>query len=84
MPRYVLESPGAVNVPVDDSGAVSRGAATQHHLTEEVTWLGSYVSRDQSRTFCVCDGPSPEAITRAADRNRLPIARITEVQLLDL
>lgn len=84
MPRYVIESLGAVNVPVDDTGAVSHGATTQHNLTKEVTWLGSYVSRDRSRTFCICDGPSTEAITRAAGRNRLPIARITEVQLLDL
>jgi hypothetical protein len=75
MPRYVIESLGTVNVPVDDTGAGNRA--------EQVTWLGSYVSRDQSRTFCVCDGPSPEAITRAAASNRLPVARITEVQLLD-
>jgi hypothetical protein len=29
------------------------------------------------------DGPSPEAIRRTAGRNKLPIERITEVQVLD-
>jgi hypothetical protein len=41
------------------------------------------VSADKKRTFCIYDGPSPEAIRRAAGRNKLPIERITEVQVLD-
>jgi len=48
-----------------------------------VTWLHSYVSEDRRKTFCVYEGPSPEAIRRAADRNRLPIERITQVRVLD-
>jgi hypothetical protein len=43
----------------------------------------SYVSADKTRTFCVWDGPSPEAIRRAANRSRLPVTRITEVSVLD-
>jgi hypothetical protein len=34
-------------------------------------------------TFCVYDGPSPEAIRRAAEANQLPVYRITEVRVLD-
>ena len=48
-----------------------------------VTWLHSYVSRDQSHTFCVYDGPSPEAIRRTARSNGLPVSRIIEVSVLD-
>jgi hypothetical protein len=35
------------------------------------------------RTFCIYDGPTPEAVRRAAARNKLPISRITEVRVLD-
>jgi hypothetical protein len=38
---------------------------------------------DKTKTFCIYDGPSPEAIRRAARRNSLPVDRITEVSVLD-
>jgi len=41
------------------------------------------VSQDRKRAFCICDGPSPEAIRRAAQRNGLPVSLITEVRVLD-
>jgi hypothetical protein len=50
---------------------------------EGVTWLHSYVSEDRRRTFCVYDGPDPEAIRRAASHNNLPVAQITQVRVLD-
>ena len=43
----------------------------------------SYVSDDHAKTFCVYDGPSPEAIRLAAERNGLPVDAITEVRVLD-
>jgi hypothetical protein len=43
----------------------------------------SYVSDDKTRTFCIYDGPNPEAIHRAAERNGLPIDHITPVTVLD-
>jgi len=41
------------------------------------------VSADKRKTFCVYDAPSPEAVRRSAARNKLPVARITEVRVLD-
>jgi hypothetical protein len=41
------------------------------------------VSDDARKTFCVYDGPSPEAIRRVAERNGLPVDGITEVRVLD-
>ena len=38
---------------------------------------------DRQTTFCVYDGPDPDAIRRAAQANQLPIDRITEVRVLD-
>jgi hypothetical protein len=48
-----------------------------------VTWLQSYVTPDRKRTFCVYDAPTPEAIRRVAERNKLPVDRIIEVRVLD-
>ena len=48
-----------------------------------VTWIHSYVSEDKTKTFCVYDGPDPEAIRRAASVNGLPVDTITRVTVLD-
>ncbi|MET0485707.1 MAG: nickel-binding protein, partial [Candidatus Rokuibacteriota bacterium] len=41
------------------------------------------VSDDKKKTFCVYDAPSPEAIRKVADLNKLPVDKITEVRVLD-
>jgi hypothetical protein len=48
-----------------------------------VTWISSFVSDDKTRTFCVYDAPTPEAIRKSAARNELPVDRITRVSVLD-
>ena len=58
-------------------------AVVDGNATEGVTWVHSYVTPDKRTTFCVYDGPSPEAIRRAAEANQLPVDRITEVRVLD-
>jgi hypothetical protein len=50
---------------------------------EGVTWVHSYVSNDKRKTFCIYDGPSPEAIRKTAQANGLPVDQITEVRVLD-
>ena len=41
------------------------------------------MSQDGKKTYCVYDGPSPEAIRQTAARNDLPVDRITQVRVLD-
>jgi hypothetical protein len=83
MPRYVVERsfPEGRGVPApaedDRRGVVARNADLG------VTWLHSYVSEDRRRTFCVYDGPSPEAIRKSAARSGLPLDQITQVRVLD-
>jgi len=85
MPRYMVEREFSEGlwIPVDEIGAKGCLAVVQSNLTDQVTWIHSYVSADRTKTFCVYDGPSPEAIRRAASRSRLPVASITEVHVLD-
>lgn len=70
-------------LPAGAAGAHARATITERNLPERVFWLQSYLSLDRRQMFCIYDGPSPEAIRRAANRNKLPIHRITEVRVLD-
>jgi hypothetical protein len=85
MPRYLVERtfPTGLQIPMTVDGAAACAGVVAANALEGVTWVHSYVSQDKSRTFCVYDGPTPEAIRRTASRNSLPIDRITQVQVLD-
>jgi len=85
MPRYVIERnfPAGLHIPVNDEGAKACCGVVDANAREGVTWVHSYVSADKTRSFCVYDGPDPEAIRRAAGSNNLPVERITEVSVLD-
>jgi hypothetical protein len=85
MPRYLVERsfPEGLAIPIDDGGAKTCQLVVDGNATEGVTWVHSYVTPDRRTTFCVYDGPSPEAIRRAAETNQLPVDRITEVRVLD-
>ena len=84
MPRYMVERefPAGLQIPVTDEGARACGGVVERNAELGVTWVHSYVSDDHTKTFCVYDGPTPEAIRRAAARSELPVQRITEVQVL--
>jgi hypothetical protein len=76
MPRYLIErSFDVVELPV--------GEIVERNADDGVTWLHSYVSRDRDRSFDLYEAPSPEALRRAAKRNRLGIDSITEICMLD-
>jgi hypothetical protein len=85
MPRYVVERsfPGGLRIPVNDKGKDACMSVVANNAKSGVTWVHSYVSQDLQKTFCVYDGPSPDAIRETAGRNNLPVDRITPVSVLD-
>jgi hypothetical protein len=85
MPRYLVERsfPDGLQIPIDASGVRACLTMMDCNHQERVSWLHSYVSLDKRRTYCIYDGPSPEAIRRAANRNKLPIHKITEISVLE-
>jgi hypothetical protein len=85
MPRYLIERTFAegLAIPAGAEGAESCHGVVERNELEGVTWLHSYVSEDRKRTYCVYDGPSPEAIRKTAADNELPVDAITEVNVLD-
>lgn len=85
MPRYLVERtfPDGLTIPTNVEGAKGCLGVVGRNTDEDVTWVHSYVKPDRTRTFCIYDGPNPEAIRRAAERNGLPVDRMTEVRVLD-
>jgi hypothetical protein len=75
--------PDGLRIPIADGGASVCQAVVERNAGEGVTWIHSYVSDDKRTTFCVYDGPSPEAIRKVAAKNELPVDSITQVSVLD-
>jgi hypothetical protein len=85
MPRYLVQrtfSEG-FHIPTNNGGAELCRGVIEHNADEGVTWISSYVSDDKTRTFCIYDAPTPEAIRKTAARNELPVDQITRVSVLD-
>jgi hypothetical protein len=85
MARYMIERefPNGLSIPQNADGKKAVASVVAANAEQGVTWVHSYVNPDRTGTFCVYDGPSPEAIRKAAERNGLPITRITQVSVLD-
>jgi Protein of unknown function (DUF4242) len=85
MPRYLVERtfPEGLIIPVNEQGAQACLTVVGGNTTVGVTWVHSYVTEDKKKTFCIYDGPDPESIRKAAEKNNLPIDRISKVSVLD-
>ena len=85
MPRYMVQRTftEGLHIPVDGEGAAAMLGVVDRNAVEGVTWVHSYVTPDNTTTFCIYDGPDPESIRRAATGNDLPVEQITEVRVLD-
>lgn len=85
MPRYLVQRtfPGGLAIPINDDGAAAIDNVVACNTEAGVTWLHSYVTEDKRTTYCLYDGPSPEAIRSVAERNSLPVDRVTPVTVLD-
>ncbi len=85
MPRYVVQRtfPEGLHIPMADGGAELCRGVVERNAEEGVTWISSLVSEDKTRTFCIYDAPTPEAIRRTAARNELPVDEIVRVSVLD-
>jgi hypothetical protein len=85
VPRYVVERTfaGGLAIPSDRAGAEACRGVVEQNAVLGVTWVHSYVTDDKEKTFCIYDGPDPNAIRHAAERNGLPVDAITPVSVLD-
>ena len=85
MSRYIVERtfPEGLEIPIANCGAELCRGVIDRNADYGLTWLHSFVSADKRETFWVYDAPDPEAIRKTADKNGLPLDRITRVSVLD-
>jgi len=85
MPRYIIERtfPDGLRIPTNEDGRRATLAVVLNNARGGVTWVHSYVSEDLKKTYCIYDGPNPDSVRDAAQRNNLPIDSIKPVSVLD-
>jgi hypothetical protein len=76
--RYIIERtfPPRALAGLD---AATKAKVNVNNASVGVRWLRSYANEDQTKTYCVYEGPSEGAVREAAKLNGLPVDRITEV-----
>ncbi len=85
MPRYLVRRTfsDGLAFPTDASGREAVEGIVRANLDQRVTWVHSYVSDDDTTTWCIYDAPSPESIRSAAGTTGLPVDEIHRVGVLD-
>ncbi len=85
MPRYMVERtfPDGLAIPSNQQGRDTTAKVAAKNAEVGVTWVHSYVTPDNRKTYCIYDGPNEDAIRKAAERNGLPVDSITPVNVLD-
>ena len=68
MPRYMVERdfPQGLEIPTNVEGQKAMLGVVDNNATEQVTWVQSFVTDDHTKTFCIYDGPTPEATAMLA------------------
>jgi Nickel responsive protein SCO4226-like len=59
--------------------AAAKKQVNANNATVGVRWIQSYSNADETKTFCIYEGPSEAAVRKAAELNKLPVDSIMEV-----
>jgi Protein of unknown function (DUF4242) len=62
--------------------AATKKKVNANNASVGVRWVQSYANADETKTFCVYEGPSEAAVRKAAELNKLPVDSITEVPVI--
>jgi Nickel responsive protein SCO4226-like len=76
--RYLIERTFPAGA-LDGLDATAKAEVNANNASVGVQWIKSFANADRTRTFCVYEGPSEDAIRQAAALNHLPVDSITEV-----
>jgi len=67
--------PGAL----DGLDAAGKAAVNANNAELGVAWIRSYTNADKTKTYCVYEAPSEQAVREAAARNGIPVDAIAEI-----
>jgi uncharacterized protein DUF4242 len=76
--RYLIERSFPAGA-LDGLDAATKEKVNANNATLGVRWLHSYANADKTKTFCVYEGPSEDAVRQAAALNGLPVDSVMEV-----
>lgn len=76
--RYLVERTFPLGA-LDGLDAAKKEKVNANNASVGVRWLHSYANADKTKTYCVYEGPSEEAVREAAMLNALPIDSVMEV-----
>ena len=76
--RYVVQRSFPKGA-LDGLDAATKAKVNQTNARFGVKWLMSFANGDRTKTFCIYEGPTEDAIRHAAVANHLPVDSITEV-----
>lgn len=78
MHRYVIERTFPAGA-LDGLDEAAKARVNANNATVGVHWIKSFANAERTKTFCVYEGPSEDAIREAAALNNLPVDSVTEV-----
>jgi hypothetical protein len=67
---------------LDGLDAAGKKEVNAKNSSKEVRWVHSYANADKTKTFCIYEGPSEQAIRDAASANNIPVDYIVEVPVV--
>jgi Nickel responsive protein SCO4226-like len=78
MHRYLVERTFPAGA-LAGLNAATKAQVNARNASVGVRWVKSYATADKTKTFCVYEGPSEQAIRKAAALNHLPVDRVIEI-----
>jgi hypothetical protein len=76
--RYLIERTFPAGA-LEGLDAATKKKVNDTNASVGVRWVESFANADKTRTYCIYEGPSEAAVRKAAELNKLPVDRITEV-----
>lgn len=78
--RYLIERTFPAGA-LDGLDEATKAKVNANNASVGVNWVKSFANADRTKTYCVYEGPSEDAIRQAAALNGLPIDNIMEVPI---
>src|SRR5688500_7119745 len=67
---------------LDGLDAEGKKKVNTTNSASQVRWIHSYASADKTKTFCIYEGPSEQAVRDAASANKIPVDYVVEVPVV--
>jgi hypothetical protein len=76
--RYLIERTFPAGA-LDGLDSATKAKVNANNASVGVSWVKSFANADRTKTYCIYEGPSEDAIRQAATLNGLPVDSIMEV-----